>query len=52
MWRSTLDAPGTAALLLMFVTASGTAKDGPPSAEPSQLYEQFCGTCHDHPHAG
>jgi polyvinyl alcohol dehydrogenase (cytochrome) len=51
MWRSTfVNAPGTAALLLMFVTSPGAAKNGPPSAEASTLYEQFCASCHDHPH--
>jgi polyvinyl alcohol dehydrogenase (cytochrome) len=38
-----------AALLLASVTAWGAVSDGPPSAPGSNLYEQFCSSCHDHP---
>ena len=37
------------ALVFMSVTAWGAVSDGPPSAPGSKLYEQFCGSCHDHP---
>ena len=38
-----------AVLLLVSVTARGAGNDGPPSVPGSQLYGQFCSTCHDHP---
>lgn len=41
--------PATAAVLLTFATAWGAGSDGPPSAPGSKLYDQFCGSCHDHP---
>lgn len=38
-----------AALALVCVPMMSAANDGPPSAPGSQLYEQFCSACHDHP---
>jgi polyvinyl alcohol dehydrogenase (cytochrome) len=36
-------------LLLTSGAAWGAPKDGPPSTPGTQLYEQFCSGCHDHP---
>ena len=34
--------------LLAFGARAGTS-DGPPTADPGQLYQQNCASCHDHP---
>ena len=39
-----------AALLLLSAAAWGAGSDGPPSVPGAKLYEQFCSSCHDHPH--
>jgi polyvinyl alcohol dehydrogenase (cytochrome) len=38
-----------AALLLTSVWGLAAARDGPPTADASALYQQFCSACHDHP---
>jgi polyvinyl alcohol dehydrogenase (cytochrome) len=35
--------------VLLCLSTSGAAKDGPPSAPGAALYQQFCAACHDHP---
>ena len=44
-------ASAAVAAVLLFVSAppSAAGNDGPPSVPASQLYGQFCSTCHDHP---
>src|SRR4051812_13583459 len=37
------------AVLLLALTTSAVANDGPPSAPGSVLFQQFCSSCHDHP---
>jgi len=37
------------AVLLLALTTSEAANDGPPSAPGSELFQQFCSSCHDHP---
>jgi polyvinyl alcohol dehydrogenase (cytochrome) len=44
-----LRAAAIPALLLVCVTARAGLNDGPPSAPGAQLYQGFCGACHDHP---
>jgi polyvinyl alcohol dehydrogenase (cytochrome) len=39
-----------AAQLLLSAAAWGAGSDGPPSVPGAKLYEQFCSSCHDHPH--
>jgi len=39
----------TAALVLVAFGARAANNDGPPSADPGQLYQQNCAACHDHP---
>jgi polyvinyl alcohol dehydrogenase (cytochrome) len=38
-----------AALVLVAFGARAANNDGPPSADPGQLYQQNCAACHDHP---
>jgi mono/diheme cytochrome c family protein len=38
-----------AALLLLVPIARAGTSDGPPTADPAQLYQQSCAACHDHP---
>jgi len=45
MKRSVLGA--TLALIALGVHAANS--DGPPTADPAQLYQQNCAACHDHP---
>jgi polyvinyl alcohol dehydrogenase (cytochrome) len=37
-----------ATLVLVALGAHAASNDGPPSADPAQLYQQNCATCHDH----
>jgi outer membrane protein assembly factor BamB len=39
----------TATLVLVALGAHAANNDGPPSADPGQLYQQNCAACHDHP---
>ncbi len=36
-------------LALLALGARAANNDGPPSGDPAQLFQQNCGTCHDHP---
>ncbi len=38
-----------AALALLATGARAATSDGPPTADPGQLYQQNCAACHDHP---
>ncbi len=39
----------TSTLALLGVGARAGTSDGPPTADPGQLYQQNCAACHDHP---
>ncbi len=39
----------TAALLPFLPIVRAGTSDGPPTADPAQLYQQSCAACHDHP---
>jgi polyvinyl alcohol dehydrogenase (cytochrome) len=49
MPRSRFVRASTAAVLLASAMAWGATSNGPPSVAGSQLYAQFCSSCHDHP---